>query len=142
MSKTDCTIRVASWEKDRDILRHIRKTVFIEEQNVPIELEWDEFDDAATHFLALLGDKPCATARLKDDGQIGRMAVLKEYRNKKIGSQLLKFILLTAKRRDTSSPFLHAQTQIIDFYKKHGFTEEGEMFLDANILHKKMIKIR
>jgi len=135
-------IIIANWHQDKENLHGIRKKVFIEEQHVPEALEWDEHDDSATHFMVTLNNKAIATARLKHDGQIGRMAVLREFRHKNIGSQLLNFILLTANNKKINSIFLHAQVQVIDFYKKHNFTEEGEIFLDANILHQKMIQAR
>ena len=98
MFKGNINIHIANWDSDKDSLAEIRRLVFIEEQNVPEDMEWDEYDNSATHFLATLNNKVIATARLKTDGQIGRMAVLAEYRNKGIGSKLLQFVLLTAKQ--------------------------------------------
>jgi predicted GNAT family N-acyltransferase len=133
-------IKIAVWQEDKTALEHIRRIVFIEEQAVPEELEWDELDQTATHFIAYVDDVPVATARLTADGQIGRMAVLKAHRNKTIGQQLLSFILDTAVEQHFSSVFLHAQVHVIDFYKKLGFTEKGEIFMDANIPHREMFK--
>ncbi|NOQ90795.1 MAG: GNAT family N-acetyltransferase, partial [Gammaproteobacteria bacterium] len=62
-------IKVADWKTDKSDLKHIRRLIFIEEQNVPEELEWDEFDDSSIHFLATLDEKVVAVARLKPDGQ-------------------------------------------------------------------------
>jgi predicted GNAT family N-acyltransferase len=131
-------IRIADWQKDKDELTGIRQQVFIEEQQVPEDMEWDEYDDTSTHFLATLKDKTIATARLKPDGQIGRMAVLTEFRNQGIGSKLLQFILQDAGRKDFKKIYLHAQLTAIPFYEKYGFTAHGEVFYEADIPHRKM----
>ena len=73
-------IREASWSHDDQALREVRSTVFIDEQQVPVELEWDEFDDESRHWLALADGQPVGTARLLRSGQVGRMAVLREQR--------------------------------------------------------------
>ena len=119
----------------------LRLKVFIEEQKVPIELEWDEHDASSTHFLAILNGKAVAVARLKSDGQIGRMAVVKEYRNRGFGSQLLQFVLRHAAKTNMNTVYLHAQTTAIPFYEKHGFAISSEIFYDANIAHRSMLKI-
>lgn len=136
----NCQIKTASWQQDKETLQCIRKKVFIEEQHIPKELEWDEDDDRATHFLVSIEGEPIATARLKGDGQIGRMAVLHDFRHSNIGSQLLIFILKTAQSRSIRPVFLNAQIQVIGFYKKHGFKEEGVTFMDANIPHRRMVR--
>ncbi len=140
MFKHNIKIRIANWDSDKDSLARIRRRVFIEEQNVPEDMEWDEHDDSATHFLASLDNRVIATARLKTDGQIGRMAVLAEYRNKGIGSKLLQFILLTARQQQLKKAYLHAQVSAVPFYKKHGFTTHSHVFYEANIPHQVMSK--
>ena len=132
--------KIADWEIDKNDLRAIRLKVFVEEQNVPLELEWDEYDNTALHFLATLNAKPVAVARLKPDGQIGRMAVLHEHRNQGFGGQLLQFILQHATQNKINSVYLHAQVTAINFYEKHGFTTSSEIFYDANIAHRTMLK--
>ena len=89
---SNITIKIADFDKDFSDIEKIRSTVFIHEQNVPIELEWDEYDKDSTHILAYYDGMPVATARLLKDGHIGRMAVLKEYRNRHIGENMLKFL--------------------------------------------------
>ena len=73
----DITVKVADFEKYFPDIEKIRTTVFINEQKVPVELEWDEFDQESTHILAYYHGKPVGTARLLKDGHIGRMAVIK-----------------------------------------------------------------
>ena len=129
------------WKQHQKELKQIRSKVFIEEQHVPENLEWDEFDDQSSHFLVLYDQHAIATARLKPDGQLGRMAVLKEYRNKGIGSKLLSTALLHAEDNGYNMIYLHAQEQAINFYKKFNFSINGPKFYDANILHQAMYKI-
>ena len=140
MLENDINIRVADWSTDKDRLKHIRHLVFIEEQKVPVELEWDEFDVTATHFLVSFLDKDVACARLKSDGQIGRMAVLTEHRNQGIGQKLLQFVLHNAAEKKLKDVYLHAQVSAIPFYEKHGFTAAGEVFYEANIPHREMLR--
>ncbi|MEE9493946.1 MAG: GNAT family N-acetyltransferase [Gammaproteobacteria bacterium] len=135
---TEPQIIIADWQTDNAILKQLRRIVFIEEQSVPEELEWDEQDATAIHFLAKIENTAVATARLTSTGQIGRMAVLEKYRRQGIGSALLRKVLETAARKNIEHMFLHAQVQVVDFYKKSGFVERGELFMDAGILHREM----
>lgn len=140
MSEKGIKIRIADWLTDKDKLAQIRRLVFIEEQNVPEELEWDEFDDISIHFLVTQDDQLIACARLKPDGQIGRMAVLASHRNQGTGSSLLKFVLQQAVKTKLEKVYLHAQETAISFYEKHGFTAVGDIFYEANIPHREMLK--
>ncbi len=132
--------READWSVDKDALKSIRHRVFVDEQKVPVELEWDEYDDTATHFIVTLSGEAIACARLKDDGQIGRMAVLTGYRHQGIGQELLRFVLRTAGEKNIDKVYLHAQVSAIPFYEKQGFTPVGEIFYEANIPHREMLK--
>ena len=140
-SDSKTVIRIANWTEEKQQLSDIRRQVFIVEQEVPEELEWDEFDETATHLIALIDGEVIGTARLKIDGQIGRMAVLKPYRHRGIGSRLLQLALTTARDMHYPKVYLHAQVEAIPFYEKHGFTAEGEVFYEANIPHRGMFKI-
>ena len=140
MTEQTIQCRVADWSVDKGALKSIRYQVFVDEQKVPVELEWDEYDDTATHFIVTLSGEAIACARLKDDGQIGRMAVLTEYRNQGIGQQLLRFVIRTAAEKNIDNVYLHAQVSAIPFYEKHGFTPVGEIFYEANIPHREMLK--
>ena len=135
---TDASIEAVDWQDRREDLRAIRKSVFIEEQHVPKELEWDGLDPGCTHVLATIGATPVATARLTPQGQIGRMAVLREFRGRGIGSQLLAAVVEQARRAGHTEVFLHAQVSVIGFYERHGFVAEGENFMDAGIEHRTM----
>lgn len=140
MKPTDIEISIADWANDANDLKAIRTAVFIEEQNVTVELEWDGLDPGCTHFIVRSHSKAIATARLKPDGQIGRMAVLMPYRGLGIGAKLLSVVLMHATDAGFSRVYCHAQVHVIDFYKTLGFNVEGEEFMDAGIPHRAMYK--
>lgn len=140
ISANKIAFHIADWEKDKNALTQIRKIVFIEEQNVPQELEWDEHDESCTHYIALLDKHAIACARLKPDGQIGRMAVLASYRNQSIGTRLLQLIIRDAIANNVKKLYLHAQVDAIGFYEKQDFIVHGDTFFEANIPHREMYK--
>lgn len=138
MSHADA-VQIVSWEEAATALRAVRTAVFIREQQVPEELEWDQFDAASVHVLVLnKAGQPVGTARLLPDGHIGRMAVLKEWRGQGLGSALLTKLLQVLIKRHQFEAQLHAQTSAIPFYKKFGFQIVGEEFMEAGIPHVKM----
>ena len=132
---------VVDWETETLTLRNIRTAVFILEQQVPVDLEWDEFDSISTHFLVFNNHgEAVGTARLLPDGYIGRMAVLKEWRGKGYGGAILKKILEELKERHMQKAMLNAQIDAIKFYEKFGFQQVSEeKFLEAGIPHVKMM---
>lgn len=132
---SDITIKIADFTTNHIEIKKIRTSVFIHEQNVPVELEWDEFDNDSTHFLAYYNSIPVATARLLENGYIGRMAVLKEYRNRNIGKIMLKYILKVADEKAFKTIKLSAQEHAIGFYKKYGFSVTSDVYIDAGIPH-------
>jgi hypothetical protein len=126
----------ACWENYSVDLRKIREIVFMKEQLVPKEEEWDGQDERSWHYLAISKEgNPIGCARLMPSGQIGRMAVLKEQRGLGIGALLLDSVVIHAKELKIEHIFLHAQTYAIGFYEKAGFKVHGEEFMDANIPH-------
>ena len=134
----DIEIQIVDWHDRHEALKAIRKSVFIDEQHIPKDLEWDGRDTECTQFLLTADTAPVATARLTPEGQIGRMAVLKNFRGKGIGSRLLAAVIEQAKHAGHKQVFLHAQVSVIDFYKAHGFTAYGDVFIDAGIEHRSM----
>ncbi|SDW97685.1 GNAT family N-acetyltransferase [Nitrosomonas oligotropha] len=132
-------VQIVSWEEAATALRVVRTAVFIREQLVLEELEWDQFDAVSVHALAVNNaGQPVGTARLLPDGHIGRMAVLKEWRGQGLGSALLTRLLQVLVKRHQFQAQLHAQTSAIPFYKKFGFEIVGEEFIEADIPHVKM----
>ena len=135
------TVTLAEIPADRELCYAIRRTVFVEEQAVPLELEMDEYDALATHFLLRDGDTPLATARLLDKNgtaKIGRVAVLAEVRGRGIGLLLMQAVLNEARRRGFMEAVLDSQTYAIPFYARLGFIAEGDEFDDAGIPHYRM----
>ena len=133
-------IRLADWKKDHAALRRIREAVFIAEQAVPAELEWDADDASAVHFLALEGEYPMGTARLLPDGHIGRVAVLKDWRGLKVGDKLLRAVIEEAEKRGLKQQMLSAQVHASSFYERFGFSVVSDEFLDAGIPHVDMVR--
>lgn len=131
----------ASWAEHEKVLKDIRRQVFIQEQDIPQEVEWDGQDEEATHFLARAEDGSCVgTARFLPSGQIGRMAVLPSHRNRGIGRMLLDSALAHAQANGYYGVFLHAQEYVSGFYDKAGFTVAGSPFVEAGIPHVKMTR--
>ena len=135
-------IRVADWSADRDKLRSVREAVFVVEQNVPLELEWDEEDERCVHVVAQTKDGTAiGTGRLLPDGHIGRMAVLRGWRRRGVGSALLEKLVDLAGHAGHMVARLHAQSYVVDFYQRHGFTLEAEEFMEAGIAHRYMTRV-
>jgi predicted GNAT family N-acyltransferase len=133
-------IRLADWQKDNAELRRIRESVFIAEQAVPPELEWDAEDAEALHFLVYEGDYPIGTARLLPDGHIGRVSVLKDWRGLNVGDALLRAVLSEAEKRGLQQQMLSAQVQATPFYERLGFAIVSGEYLDAGIPHVDMVR--
>lgn len=127
------------WDEAKDLAYPIRLTVFVNEQQVPEELELDEDDPTAWHAVVLDHSKAIATGRLLRNGKIGRLAILKEYRGLGLGSELLKTLVSYGRQEGIKQFFLHAQTTALDFYQCHGFKAIGPVFNEAGIDHIKMI---
>jgi len=110
----------------------VREQVFVNEQNVPKELERDEFDDAAYHVICKADGSVVAAGRIlffEEEAVVSRVAVLRSWRNKGIGKKITEFIMDTA----------NVQVDVQDFYEKLGFRPVGELFLEAGIAHVKMV---
>jgi predicted GNAT family N-acyltransferase len=139
------TFVLLSWPKDIQIIKDIRTDVFIKEQNIPEELEWDKDDERAKHFGILSNDILIAYARvlIKQKIHIGRMAVRKKFRRVGIGSFLLSNIFNQIDDQSHSKKIiLSAQEQAIPFYEKNLFQIRGNKYLDAGIIHYDMELVR
>ena len=134
-------VEIVKWIDEHESLTMIREKVFIEEQKVTFQLEWDGMDKEAIHFLAFKNEKAIGCARafvIENYMQLGRMAVLKEYRGVGVGTALLEKAMTTAKLNELSAIYISAQCQAIDFYKKFGFEITSDIYLDAEIPHRDM----
>lgn len=135
------SIKKTTWNADEAALREVREAVFIKEQRVPPELEWDDQDQDSVHFLALdEANTPIGCIRLMPNGQISRLSVLEQHRNGGIGKALLLAASQEAKAMEMKEIFLHAQTHATSFYEAAGFTVTGGIFLEADIPHRQMFK--
>ena len=138
---TDIGIRKTTWQADRDALAAIRRKVFIEEQHVPEDMEWDEHDESCVHFLAATpGGQPVGCVRLLPTGQISRLSVLEDRRTEGIGRLLLDAAITEARAQGLKELFLHAQTHATSFYESAGFLVDGGIFIEAGIPHRLMVK--
>ena len=115
----------------------IRKRVFVDEQNVPPELEYDGYENESHHYLLFLNKEPIAAARWRKTAEgikLERFAMLPEFRNKGLGSELLQRI-----KEDVSvfgkKVYLHAQIKAVPYYKRAGFKKRGDVFVEAGIEH-------
>ena len=131
-------IELMDWERARARAAPIRCTVFVEEQGVPAEIEMDEMDAKCVHALAFHEGRAVGTGRLLPDGHIGRMAVLKAWRNQGIGGLLLKNLIEKARQRGDREVALSAQVHALAFYLAHGFKPEGPQYEEAGIVHQAM----
>jgi len=122
----------------------IRRQVFITEQNVPPNLEYDEEDRTALHMLAKDGEKAIGTARVlflsNNQAKLERLAVLKSFRGRGIGSGIISFLEKQLKNQGVEKVMLHAQCRATAFYKSCGFAETGTPFWEVGIKHIKMQK--
>ena len=128
-----------TWTELGALSRSVREAVFIIEQGVPRELEWDEFDAVSRHVIARGSNgEVIGTGRLLPDGHIGRMAVLAAWRGKQVGRALMERLIAEAAQQQLRPLLLHAQVQALGFYEKLGFVAEGPTFMEAGIPHRLM----
>jgi predicted GNAT family N-acyltransferase len=135
----DFTIHPVTWHDAEPLLRSVREAVFMREQGVPAELEWDGLDESSHHVLALSSHgQAIGCGRILPNAHIGRIAVLKEWRGRKVGTALLEGLLAYASDKHYPEVDIDAQVQALPFYERFGFVAEGEVFMDAGIPHRKM----
>jgi len=138
------TIKKVSTPQELSDARKVRRQVFIEEQGIKREVEFDGLDQNSDHLIAYNNNIPVGTARIryKNDVQakLERMAVLKPYRGRGIGKEIAKASLKLAETKGTLEVVLNAQQSARGFYEKLGFQQEGEPFEEAGIPHIAMTK--
>lgn len=135
------TVKEIKNKKDQEKAQEIRYEVFVIGQNVPAELEVDEYESDAIHYLAFLNNNPVGAARWRITEQgvkLERFAVLNEFRGRGIGSAMVEKILSDIKRDPEAGDkeiYLHAQMDAIPLYRKFGFVKYGNMFDEAGLMH-------
>lgn len=139
MNIPDYRIEPADVQTDSDDLHAVRDAVFVNEQHIPAEIEWDELDRHSVHLIARDSrHHPIGTGRLTPDRKIGRMAVLSPWRNRGVGTALMTALLYEAQKRSWPEVCLNAQVSVMGFYERFGFVSEGEPFVEAGIPHQAM----
>ncbi|MEY7851951.1 GNAT family N-acetyltransferase [Natrarchaeobius sp. A-rgal3] len=137
-------VRIADDEEKRADAFEVRHRVFVEEQGVDEDLEYDEYDADATHFVAYDGAEPIGAARFRRlgdaKGKVERVAVLESRRGEGIGRALMEAIEDEAASLDVRTLTLHSQTRAADFYRRLGYERYGSEFEEAGILHVEMRK--
>lgn len=131
-------IRAASFATDVELIFSLRKTVFIDEQGVPEEIEMDELDPVCQHVVAWRDGVAVGTGRIASDGRIGRMAVIAGCRGEGIGGDILAGLIRLGQEIGLQHFYLSAQCQAIPFYEKAGFVASGPVYDDAGIEHRHM----
>jgi predicted GNAT family N-acyltransferase len=149
---TGYVVRVAEDPADREACFAVRKDVFVREQGVPEDIEYDAYDAGAVHVLAVREDGlPLGAGRLlygeaaaaanggdASVGSLGRLAVTREARGLGVGAALVRAIEDAARARGLTAVDLHAQTQALGFYERLGYEAYGPEFFDAGIPHRAM----
>ncbi|MCR6627456.1 MAG: GNAT family N-acetyltransferase [Pseudoxanthomonas sp.] len=143
MSATrDYHVDAIDYATDAGAVHQVRDVVFVQEQQVPRELERDALDPLSHHVVARdASGTSIGTARLTPEHRIGRMAVLSAWRGRGVGDALLAALLDEARRRQWPDVSLHAQVAAEAFYARHGFLPEGERFFEAGVEHQTMRRV-
>lgn len=132
-------INIVTWASHEPQLRTVRTPVFIIEQAVTPEFEWDDIDATAVHLLATLNNEAIGCLRIIDYHKIGRMAVLKAYRGQGLGAAMLLAAVAICKQHGSKQVMLSSQTQAIGFYEKAGFKQVSGVYCDVDIPHVDML---
>ncbi|MFF2039264.1 GNAT family N-acetyltransferase [Kitasatospora sp. NPDC058170] len=155
MSASAARIRVAGGEDDLALVHAVRRAVFIVEQEIPEDEEWDDLDATSEHLLAVGPQgEPLGTARLIHGEQalkitggtggrvlLGRLAVVKAARGTGLGAELVRAVEAAGRARGAREVELHAQVQALGFYERLGYAAEGPVYQDAGIPHRTMTRV-
>lgn len=136
-------IHIIETPKEKALAMQIRFAVFVDEQKVPAELEIDEHEAAAIHFIGYDNDEPVGASRIRfvdDYGKLERICILENHRGKHYGKQIIQAMENEIKRQNYNQAKLNAQTHAENFYHKLGYKTISEPFMDAGIPHIEMIK--
>ncbi len=137
---TEIEILLGNWQSLAGLAQPIRQKVFVQEQGIPADLEYDELDTFSLHAVARIKGEPVGTGRLLPNAYIGRMAVLAPHRRSGVGARLLGELVRAAIQRGDPQVELSAQAYVRRFYEAHGFAAEGETYYEAGILHVHMTR--
>ncbi|RYU71277.1 GNAT family N-acetyltransferase [Aliivibrio finisterrensis] len=127
--------------ENEQAIREVRDTVFIQEQSIDPDIEFDGLDESAVHAIVYSNAQPVGTGRILDDGHIGRIAILKAFRGQGLGSKIVLSLIDEATKRGYPRVYLGSQKHAINFYTKLGFQPYGDEFMEAGIPHLSMEKL-
>ena len=135
-------VLIVDYSQQESGIRAIRERVFVEEQHVDREEEFDGRDSACSHAIVFQDELPIGTGRLdiEKGGKIGRVAVLADYRRRGVGSRIMQALESVALEHSLPKIWFHAQVSAIPFYESLGYRTTSEEFLEANIPHVVMEK--
>jgi predicted GNAT family N-acyltransferase len=134
-------VELKQWEEARTVAGPIRYTIFLEEKDAPPGIEPDELDAQCIHAIVYdESGKAVGTGRLLPDGQLGRMAVLKDWRRRGAGAALVEALIAEAHRRGQTEVTVMAALQSAEFYRSLGFAAEGKVEKSGGVLQQKMRK--
>jgi len=134
-------VETMGWELAQPMAGPLRFAIFVDEQNVPSGIELDDQDAHCVHAVAYdVDNKAIGTGRLLPDGHIGRMAVVKEWRRRGIGAEIMAALIHEAQKRGHQQVVVSAQLQAAEFYRGLGFVAEGKVYTEAGMLHQTMVR--
>ncbi|MCZ2257201.1 GNAT family N-acetyltransferase [Sporosarcina sp. G11-34] len=137
-------VNIATSDREREDAFSVRRKVFVQEQGVPLNLELDELDETADHFIVYTTDIPIGAGRIRESnegiGKVERVCVLPEYRGKHIGVLVMQALEDHAAKKGFKKIILNAQSYAIPFYEKIGYVITSPEFMDADIPHRAMEK--
>lgn len=138
------TVRIATSDLEREHAFSVRRKVFVEEQGVPLNLEIDDLDETATHFVVYSSDTPIGAGRLRMTsngvGKVERVCILETFRGKHLGNLIMHALEEHAQETGLTKIVLNAQSYAIPFYEKLGYVVTSPEFMDADIPHRAMEK--
>lgn len=133
------SVSLVCWHDGEPLLKSVREAVFINEQGIAPELEWDGLDESCRHALVLSSQgEAIGCGRMLPDGHIGRISVLRKWRGQKVGTTIVEAFLDYARTHGYDEVDVDAQIHAVPFYHRMGFVEEGAVFEDAGLPHIKM----
>ncbi|MFD1031177.1 GNAT family N-acetyltransferase [Metaplanococcus flavidus] len=137
-------VKIAESELEKEQAFDIRRKVFVDEQQVPLHIEMDEYDSTATHFVGYNLQQPIAAGRIREIengiGKVERVSVLPEFRGQHVGVLMMDAMESYARSAGMSTLKLNSQSYAIPFYEKLNYTVTSPEFLDAGIPHRTMEK--
>jgi predicted GNAT family N-acyltransferase len=134
------SVSLVCWHDGEPLLKSVREAVFIHEQGIPAELEWDGLDEFCRHALVLSQQGVAiGCGRMLANGHIGRIAALPKWRKQRVGTAIVEALLDYARAHDYPQVDVDAQTHAIPFYRSFDFVEEGAVFMDAGLPHIRMV---